>query len=239
MHTARLIATTRLADEELIRLFQEAEDREDDAANAVPGSEAEFLITFCARVSNPSNQKNLNTSAKLLRYLMAHKHWSPLQMASMTVEIETTRAISPQILRHSSFGFQEFSQRYADPSALPPIPLPMLRRQDEKNRQASHDDLDPKVIDWFTPKIHEHYQRGQELYAALVGHGVAKECAREVLPIGTPTRLYMAGTIRSWLHYLQVRDDEGVQLEHRLVAQSVKGIFCREFPTIASAMDWA
>jgi len=197
--------------------------------------DAEKSIVYMARVSNPANQANTETSAKLIRYLIKHKHWSPFEMASMAVEINTSRAIAAQILRHRSFSFQEFSQRYSSVEDLRVLELPMLRRQDTKNKQASHDDLDPDLVKELQTKIALHYDIAQSLYLSLLGAGVAKECAREVLPLGTPTRLYMAGTIRSWIHYLEVRCGVETQLEHRLVANGIKEIFRENLPSIYEA----
>ncbi len=197
--------------------------------------DAEKSIVYMARVSNPANQANTETSAKLIRYLIKHKHWSPFEMASMAVEINTSRAIAAQILRHRSFSFQEFSQRYSSVEDLRVLELPMLRRQDVKNKQASHDDLDSDLVKELQTKIALHYDAAQSLYLNLLGAGVAKECAREVLPLGTPTRLYMAGTIRSWIHYLEVRCGVETQLEHRLVANGIKEIFRENLPSIYEA----
>ena len=197
--------------------------------------DAEKSIVYMARVSNPAGQTNTETSARLIRYLIKHKHWSPFEMASMAVEINTSRAIAAQILRHRSFSFQEFSQRYSSVEDLRPLELPMLRRQDVKNKQASHDDLDPELVKELQTKIALHYDISQSLYLSLLGAGVAKECAREILPLGTPTRLYMAGTIRSWIHYLEVRCGVETQLEHRLVANGIKEIFRKSLPSIYEA----
>jgi thymidylate synthase (FAD) len=197
--------------------------------------DAEKSIVYMARVSNPAGQANTETSARLIRYLIKHKHWSPFEMASMAVEINTSRAIAAQILRHRSFSFQEFSQRYSSVEDLRPLELPMLRRQDAKNKQASHDDLDPELVKELQTKIALHYDISQSLYLSLLGAGVAKECAREILPLGTPTRLYMAGTIRSWIHYLEVRCGVETQLEHRLVANGIKEIFRENLPSIYEA----
>ena len=194
--------------------------------------DAERLVGKIARVSNPKNEDNPNVE-KLLSYLIKHKHWSPFEMASMCVEIETTRAISPQILRHRSFAFQEFSQRYAQSTALE---LPELRSQDLKNRQNSIDDI-PGVDQMFmSSKIAEHFASAYDLYEYLLDKGVAKECARGVLPLNTVTRLYMSGTLRSWLHYIDLRSANGTQLEHQRIANSIKDIFVEQVPTIARAM---
>ena len=204
--------------------------------NITPG--AEEHMAYCARVSNPSNQQNHETASRLLRYCIKHKHWSIFETASMQVEINTTRAIAAQILRHRSFSFQEFSQRYSDVNQLPPIGFPHLRSQDLKNKQASHDDLDPQIAGWFTAKIHTLYTEAQELYAAMLEHGIAKECARSVLPLGTPTRMYQSGTIRSFIHYVEVRAGVETQLEHRMIAQDIKKIFCEQLPAVAEALEW-
>lgn len=197
---------------------------------------AEELITYMARVSAPKNQTNMDTAPRLLRYLITHKHWSPYEMAGMCVEINTTRAISPQILRHRSFSFQEFSQRYADTGELGSSIVPHLRRQDTKNRQNSIDDLDPEHISAFYRRISQLFEDAEHLYREMVSSGVAKECARSVLPLAAPTKLYMNGTLRSWIHYLQLRCDNGTQLEHRLIANEIKEIFCHEFPVIGEAV---
>jgi thymidylate synthase (FAD) len=197
---------------------------------------AEELIVKMARVSAPKNQDNMDTAPKLLRYLIKHKHWSPFEMANMCVEIETTRAISPQILRHRSFSFQEFSQRYADVSALGSSVIPHLRRQDFKNRQNSIDDLSSDALGGYYRRIGQLFEDAEHLYREMVSAGVAKECARSVLPIATQTRMYMNGTIRSYIHYLQVRTDPSTQLEHREIAMAIKDIFCKEFPIIGEAV---
>ena len=196
---------------------------------------AEEQIVYMARVSNPNNQANAGTAPRLIKYLIKHKHWSPFEMATMQVEINTTRAIAAQVLRHRSFSFQEFSQRYSDVSALPPLGLPHLRTQDAKNKQASHDNLDPKIKDWFEPMIYKLYAEAQDLYQAMLDHGIAKECARSVLPLGTPTRMYMSGTIRSWLHYVKIRAGEETQLEHRLIAVQIKDIIEEQLPNVYEA----
>jgi len=197
---------------------------------------AEELIVKMARVSAPRNQDNMDTAPRLLRYLIKHKHWSPFEMAGMCVEIETTRAISPQILRHRSFSFQEFSQRYADTNELGSAVIPHLRRQDHKNRQNSIDDLSAEEIAGYYRRISELYENSEHLYREMVSNGVAKECARSILPLSTQTRLFMNGTLRSWIHYLQLRESNGTQLEHREIALSIKKIFCKEFPIIGEAI---
>lgn len=197
---------------------------------------AEEMIVRMARVSAPKNQDNMDTAPKLLRYLIKHKHWSPFEMANMCVEIDTTRAISPQILRHRSFSFQEFSQRYADTAELGSAVIPHLRRQDIKNRQNSIDDLDAEAIAGYYRRISQLYEDAEHLYREMVSSGVAKECARSVLPLSTQTRLFMNGTLRSWIHYLQLRTDNGTQLEHQQIAQAAKRIFCQQFPIIGEAV---
>lgn len=197
---------------------------------------AEETIVYCARVSNPSNQDNMDTAEKLLRYLVKHKHWSPFEMANMVVEINTTRAIAAQILRHRSFSYQEFSQRYSDVGALGSAVMPHLRRQDLKNRQNSVDDLDPEMIGQYYRRIGQLFEDTEHLYREMVSNGVAKECARGILPLNSPTRLYMNGTIRSWIHYLQIRSGAETQLEHRQIALSILEIFKEELPVIYSSL---
>ena len=197
--------------------------------------DAEKQIVYMARVSNPSNQNNLETAPRLIKYLIKHKHWSPFEMASMQVEIETTRAIAAQILRHRSFSFQEFSQRYSSVDQLGTVGLPHLRSQDLKNKQASHDDLDPKKVDLMSKQIQQLYHSTFDYYEYLLSQGVAKECARSILPLGTPTRLYMSGNIRSWIHYIQIRASVETQLEHRLIAESVKDVFEQQLPNVYEA----
>jgi thymidylate synthase (FAD) len=199
---------------------------------------AEDLITYMARVSNPDNQSNTQTSAKLIRYLIDHHHWSPFEMASMCVEITTTRSISAQILRHRSFSFQEFSQRYQDTRKLPPAKPPSLRRQDPKNRQNSIDDFSFIETSANQALIQDLYKQASQVYSKLLEAGVAKECARDVLPMGTPTRMYMSGTIRSWLHYLDIRCRPETQKEHRDIALSIQQTMKRLLPNVSRAM-WA
>ena len=188
------------------------------------------LVAYMARVSNPENQNNTETSARLIRYLIKHKHWSPFEMVNMCVEINTTRSIAAQILRHRSFSFQEFSQRYAKaldkPSAL------AVRRQDTKNRQNSVDDIDPYTTQDFQIKADQVYDLSFKLYNEMLAAGVAKECAREVLPLSTPTRLYMNGTLRSWLHYCDLRCANGTQLEHQIIADECKELLKTHFPLV-------
>ena len=198
--------------------------------------EAERLIAYLARVSNPKNQDNETTAPKLIRYLIKHKHWSPFEMADMCLEITTTRGIAAQILRHRSFTFQEFSQRYASVDQLSEsIPVPELRRQDTKNRQNSTGDLDPEVVSHYATLAGEHFDQAQSLYERMLDAGVAKECARFVLPIATPTRIYMHGSLRSWIHYIDLRSSNGTQAEHRDIALDCKRIFTEQFPDIAAA----
>ncbi|QBP05987.1 thymidylate synthase [Synechococcus phage S-B68] len=199
---------------------------------------AEENIVYMARVSNPNNQANMDTAPRLVKYLIKHKHWSPFEMASMQVEINTTRAIAAQVLRHRSFSYQEFSQRYSNVGDLPTIQLPHLRAQDLKNKQASHDNLDPDVVDALNNQIEQLYAKSQRVYDLLIEQGVAKECARSVLPLGTPTRMYMSGSVRSWIHYIQIRAGIETQLEHRMIAEDCKRIFCEQFPNVAEALEW-
>ena len=198
--------------------------------------DAEKLMAKIARVSNPANENNDATADKLLRYCIKHKHWSVFELASMCVEIHTTRAISPQILRHRSFSYQEYSQRYAIPTDTFATVLPDLRRQDDKNRQNSIDDLPSETLEYYQGKIDDHFRESVNLYESLLHSGVAKECARSVLPINTVTRLYMSGTIRSWLHYVDLRSDNGTQKEHMSIARSVREILDTELPNISRAM---
>ena len=197
--------------------------------------DAEKHIAYCARVSNPKNQDN-ESIAGLLKYCIKHQHWSIFEQAFMTLEIETTRGLAAQILRHRSFTYQEFSQRYAESTALGDIELPELRRQDDKNRQNSIDDLDPKVVDKLNRQMNTLFSSAYSLYNQMLEAGVAKECARFVLPLATPTKLYMSGTVRSWLHYIELRTGHGTQKEHMEIANECKSIFSEQFPTIASAM---
>ena len=200
--------------------------------------DAEKHIAYCARVSNPSNQENDNY-AGLLRYCIKHRHWSIFEQAFMTVEIETTRGLAAQILRHRSFTFQEFSQRYADSSLLSEtIPLPELRRQDTKNRQNSIDDLGEEFVRLSQKQIQTYFEQGMSLYQHLLDNGVAKECARFVLPLATPTRLYMSGSLRSWMHYIDLRSANGTQKEHMEIAEMCKALFSEQFPVIAEALEW-
>jgi|TARA_A100001388_G_scaffold85660_1_gene61862 thymidylate synthase (FAD) len=199
---------------------------------------AEKHMAYCARVSNPNNQEN-EKYAGLLRYCIKHQHWSIFEQAFMTIEINTTRGLAAQILRHRSFTYQEFSQRYADSSLLgDSIPLPQLRKQDEKNRQNSTDDLDPILIQELEVKMMNYFRDGMKLYKEMLDAKVAKECARFVLPLATPTRLYMSGSVRSWIHYIELRSGHGTQKEHMDIANACKQIFTEQFPTVAEAMEW-
>ena len=194
-------------------------------------------MAFVARVSNPNNQGNENFSG-LLKYCIKHQHWSVFEQAHMTLEIETTRAIAAQILRHRSFTFQEFSQRYAQSNELGEIDLPELRRQDIKNRQNSIDDLDVKVVDKLNRQMITLFSSAQSLYNQMIEEGVAKECARMVLPLCTPTRIYMTGSVRSWIHYIDLRSAHGTQKEHMEIAESCKDIFKEQFPVVSEALEW-
>lgn len=200
--------------------------------------DAEKLIAYCARVSNPNNQNNDNY-AKLLKYCIDHQHWSIFEQGFMTVEINTTRGLAAQILRHRSFTFQEFSQRYADTTLLSEdIPLFELRRQDNKNRQNSIDDIDSEIIVKWNTQIREHFAKAKALYDGMIKDGIAKECARFVLPLSTPTRIYMSGSIRSWIHYIELRSSNGTQKEHMIIANECKSIFSQQFPLISEALGW-
>jgi len=200
--------------------------------------DAEKMMAYVARVSNPNNQENPNY-AKLLGYCIKHNHWSVFEQAFMTLELETTRGVAAQVLRHRSFTYQEFSQRYADSSMLADtIPMFDLRRQDTKNRQNSIDDIDPFVKQEFEIKIRRHFDEAMVLYQSMLDSGIAKECARFVLPLATPTRLYMSGSCRSWIHYITLRSANGTQKEHMNIAEECKKIFVEQFPTCAEALEW-
>ena len=200
--------------------------------------DAENTMAYIARVSNPNNQENPNY-AGLLRYCIQHEHWSVFEQATMTLEIGTNRGIAAQILRHRSFTFQEFSQRYADANLLAAdIPIPELRRQDTKNRQNSIDDLDSELVKAFQSRIRMLFSEASELYTDMVEAGIAKECARFALPLAVPTRLYMTGSCRSWIHYINLRSAHGTQKEHMEIAEACKEIFKVQFPTVAKALEW-
>jgi len=200
--------------------------------------DAEKTMAYVARVSNPNNQENPNY-AKLLAYCIKHNHWSVFEQAFMTLEIETTRGLAAQILRHRSFTYQEFSQRYADSSLLgDTIPMFDLRRQDTKNRQNSIDDVDAFTRQEFEIKIRKHFDDAMTLYQSMLDMGIAKESARFVLPLATPTRLYMSGSVRSWAHYITLRSANGTQKEHMDIAEACKKIFVKQFPTCAEALEW-
>jgi len=201
--------------------------------------DAEKHIAYCARVSNPSNQGN-DSFDGLIKYCIKHRHWSIFEQAFLTIELETTRAIAAQVLRHRSFTFQEFSQRYADSSLLSnKIPLPQLRRQDNKNRQNSTDDLDPFLQQNLELQMQTLFDSSMALYQQMLERGVAKECARNVLPMCVPTKMYMSGSVRSWVHYIDLRSANGTQKEHMDLANECKAIFVEQFPVIASALDWS
>ena len=206
--------------------------------------DAEKHMAYCARVSNPNNQDNENIS-RLLGYCIKHGHFSVFEQAFMTVEINTTRGLAAQILRHRSFTYQEFSQRYADTSFLSEqIPLFELRRQDDKNRQNSIDDIPDEVRSKYNVLIREHFAKAKGIYDEMLKDGIAKECARFILPLATPTRLYMTGSIRSFIHYISLREKNGTQKEHMDIAKECKKIFCEQFPTVAEALggvekDWS
>ena len=199
--------------------------------------DAEKTMAYIARVSNPSNQDNENF-AGLLRYCIKHQHWSVFEQSSMTLEIETTRGLAAQVLRHRSFTFQEFSQRYADSNLLGEIELPELRRQDTKNRQNSIDDLDPAVVEKLEKQMNTLFSSSLALYNQMLESGVAKECARFVLPLATPTRLYMTGSCRSWVHYINLRSAHGTQKEHMDIAEACRKVFTEQFPSVSEALEW-
>jgi len=199
--------------------------------------DAEKLMAYVARVSNPSNQDN-EKYAGLLKYCIKHNHWSVFEQSSMTLEIETTRAIAAQILRHRSFTFQEFSQRYASSTSLGKIELPELRKQDLNNRQNSTDDLAPDMVVKFHMQMETLFSSSKALYEQMLSQGVAKECARMVLPLCTPTRIYMTGSCRSWIHYINLRSAHGTQKEHMDIANGCKKVFIEQFPAVSEALEW-
>ena len=199
--------------------------------------DAEKQMGYIARVSNPQNQGN-PAVAGLLGYCIKHGHWSVFEQAHMTVEIETTRGIAAQILRHRSFTFQEFSQRYANTNLLGEIPVPDLRSQDLKNRQNSNDDIPEEQTKRLQDQIARYFAEGLDLYNELIREGVAKECARFVLPLATPTRIYMTGSVRSWIHYIDLRSAHGTQKEHMDIVQEIRGIFKQQFPVCTNALNW-
>ena len=200
--------------------------------------DAERTMAYVARVSNPNNQ-NSDSFSGLLKYCIKHNHWSVFEQAHITLEIETNRGIAAQILRHRSFTFQEFSQRYADTNLLAEeIPLPELRRQDTKNRQNSINDLDEEKVFVMNKMIRHLFRDSQDTYNFLLEQGVAKECARFVLPLATPTRLYMTGSVRSWIHYIDLRSSHGTQKEHMDIAEAVRCIFIHHLPIVSEALEW-
>tara|TARA_R100001082_G_scaffold61013_1_gene33963 strand:+ start:532 stop:1188 length:657 start_codon:yes stop_codon:yes gene_type:complete len=200
--------------------------------------DAEKTMAYIARVSNPSNQDN-EKFAGLLKYCINHQHWSVFEQSSMTLEIETTRAIAAQILRHRSFTYQEFSQRYASSTSLGKIPVPEYRKQDTKNRQNSTDDLDPFLKQTLELQTQTLFDSATALYEQMLADGVAKECARMVLPLATPTRIYMTGSCRSWIHYINLRSAHGTQKEHMLIAEGCREVFIEQFPTVSEALGWS
>jgi len=199
--------------------------------------DAEKTMAYIARVSNPNNQDN-EKFAGLLKYCISHNHWSVFEQSSMTLEIETTRAIAAQILRHRSFTFQEFSQRYADSTKLGTIPIPDLRKQDLKNRQNSTDDLDSFVKEKLELQMNTLFSSATALYQQMLEEGVAKECARMVLPLCTPTKIYMTGSCRSWIHYINLRSAHGTQKEHMEIAEACRKVFTEQFPAVSEALEW-
>jgi thymidylate synthase (FAD) len=200
--------------------------------------DAEKLMAYCAKVSNPKGQSNENYSG-LLAYCIKHEHWSIFEQAFMTLELNTSRGIAAQVLRHRSFTFQEFSQRYADTTLLADdIPLFELRSQDHKNRQNSIDDVDNEIkVKWNT-QIREHFAKAKSIYDGMIADGIAKECARFVLPLNTPTRLYMSGSVRSFIHWIKLRSSNGTQKEHMQLAEEAKEIFIQQFPIVSEALGW-
>ena len=199
--------------------------------------DAEKMMAYIARVSNPKNQDNQDFK-KLIQYCINHEHWSVFEQAYMTLQIETNRGIAAQILRHRSFTFQEFSQRYADSTQLGEIPIPELRRQDKKNRQNSISNLPTNVSKDFQQRIEVQFKETLNLYQEMLEKGVAKECARFILPLATPTRIYMTGSCRSWIHYINLRSGHGTQKEHLIIANQCREIFSEQFPTVSKALNW-
>lgn len=194
---------------------------------------AEDLISYCARVSNPNNQMNTETAPKLLKYLIIHKHWSPFEMVSLTAEIKTSRAIAAQILRHRSFSFQEFSQRYSTVTELEPL---QWRKQGKTNRQVG--DEDAGILKSTEIRINNFQKKCVEMYNTLIEEGIARECARMILPLNTSTTIYMSGNIRSWVHYIDLRTKPDTQKEHREIAEQLKDIFIANFPSVSKALEW-
>ena len=208
-------------------------------AGELEGKGPQDVISYVARVSNPHNQQNFRTATGLLKYCIKHAHWSIFETVSMTLEINTNRGIAAQVLRHRSFTFQEFSQRYADTKLLDQvIPVPELRRQDEKNRQNSIADLPPGLVKDYQNHIEKHFEDSMCLYNRLLDNGVAKESARFVLPLATPTRLYMTGSCRSWIHYINLRTANGTQKEHMELAEQCRDVFTQVFPDVSEALEW-
>ena len=208
-------------------------------AGELDGKGPQEVITYVARVSNPHNQENFRTASGLLKYCIKHAHWSIFETSSMTLEINTNRGIAAQVLRHRSFCFQEFSQRYADTKLLDQnIPLPSLRKQDKTNRQNSTNDLPPGMVEDYQKKIEKHFEAGMDLYNNLLDNGIAKECARFVLPLSTPTRIYMTGSCRSWMHYINLRTANGTQAEHMELAEDCREVFKQVFPDVSEALEW-
>ena len=200
--------------------------------------EAEKLMAYCARVSNPNNQNNDNY-AKLLKYCIDHEHWSIFEQGFITIEINTNRGIAAQILRHRSFTFQEFSQRYADTTLLSnDIPIFELRRQDTKNRQNSINDISDELKSKWNTRIREHFAKAKSLYDEMLKDGIAKESARFILPLATPTRLYMSGSIRSFIHWINLRSSNGTQKEHKDIAEETRKIFINQLPIVSEALGW-
>jgi thymidylate synthase (FAD) len=198
---------------------------------------AEDLIAYCARVSNPSNQMNIETSPKLLKFLIEHKHWSPFEMVDMTLRVETSRAIAAQILRHKSFSFQEFSQRYSKATEYEDVEL---RLQGDKNRQVGEKllPINTKAYENISHLLADAASMAHHCYEVMIENGVAKEVARMILPLNTQTTMYMKGSLRSWIHYIQLRIEKNTQKEHRIIAERCKKIFIKEFPIISEALEW-
>lgn len=225
------------SDEKIVEQLSEASSSKNlvELVSCTPG--AEEVIVYCARVSNPNNQLKFDNSSKLISYLIKNKHWSPFEMAHMTLQIKTSRGIAPQILRHRSFTFQEFSQRYAAVDQFG-LTIYAARRQDDKNRQNSIDDLSEDIKKEWEQRQLENWKQSFEHYSWALDNGIAKECARFVLPLGCNTTLYMSGSIRSWIHYIELRAANGTQKEHMDIAVACKEMFKQQVPAVAAAMGW-
>ena len=218
-----------------VRLVSFTEPTEIIAVNdnvSIENISPEELIVYIARVSNPTNQMNMETAPKLINYLIKHKHWSPFEFVDVTFEIITRRSIAAQILRHKSFSFQEFSQRYSTVTEIQPIEM---RRQGKTNRQSSEEPIPDFMLE---KDIEQHFINSKMLYDKLLNHGISRETARDVLPLSTETTMFMKGSVRSWIHYLELRCSPDTQREHRIIADDIKSIFVNNFPNISDVLNW-